>query len=152
MLSHDLHHGRGTGILCMLIVMRDAEKLKVKDLMSREVYTINLEQTWAEAARKMAQKDIHHLVIVDGDHRPVGVISAFDFIRFARDTESRVKNTALKDTRPHDRLITIDEDDHLYDAVNTMNIRGVEALVVLSKNKGLAGVLTARDVMNVIFA
>ncbi len=132
--------------------MRDPEKIKVKDLMSREVFTVNLEQTWAEAARKMTQKDIHHLVIVDGDHHPVGVISAFDFIRFARDTQSRVKNTALKETRPHDRLIVIGEEENLYDAVNTMNIRGVEALVVVSGNGGLAGVLTARDVMNVIFA
>ena len=125
--------------------------LKVKDVMTKNVFTINLKHTWQDAARKMSAKNIHHLVVVDENHRPILVMSVSDFLKFALNNDKTILKKTLEEIKPHHRLISVQAEANAYDAVNEMNNHLVESVVVLDEDGRLQGIVTSKDLMNVIF-
>ncbi|HMV43180.1 MAG TPA: CBS domain-containing protein [Leptospiraceae bacterium] len=125
--------------------------LKVKDVMTKNVFTVNTHHTWQEVARKLSSKNIHHIVVVDSNHKPVSVMSVSDFLRFAINSDKSILEKTLEEVKPHHRLISLKAEDHAYDAVNEMNNHLVESVVVLDENGRLEGIVTSKDLMNVIF-
>lgn len=61
----------------------DLDAERVGDLMADEVLTVELDDDVAQAARRMVDADVRHLVVVDDRHRPIGVVSARDVMRTA---------------------------------------------------------------------
>jgi CBS domain-containing protein len=55
--------------------------LLVRDVMSRPARTIAAASALDAAARKMTAQHVHRLVVVDGKHVPIGVISESDLVR-----------------------------------------------------------------------
>ena len=125
--------------------------LKVRDIMVKDVFTVSLNQTWKDAARKMSSKSIHHLIVVDDNHRPVSVMSVSDFLQFALRESISELHTMIADTRHHSRLFSVSPDSPAFEAVNEMNIHHIECLVVLSEEGFLEGIVTAKDLMNSLF-
>jgi CBS domain-containing protein len=54
--------------------------LRVGELMSSPALTVSLTGSLHEAACRMREARVHRLVAVDEDGRPVGVLSAMDFV------------------------------------------------------------------------
>ena len=52
----------------------------VKDLMTKNVVTIDSNKTVVEAAALMSEKDIGDLIVMD-DNTPVGIVTERDFVR-----------------------------------------------------------------------
>ncbi len=52
----------------------------VQNFMSEGVVTIPRESPIIDAARMMCRSHIHHLVVLDGERRPAGVISSLDLV------------------------------------------------------------------------
>ncbi|MFZ9723346.1 MAG: CBS domain-containing protein, partial [Burkholderiaceae bacterium] len=52
----------------------------VKDIMTRQVKTISSESLATEAARLMDERRINHLVVVDKNNAPLGVIGLHDLL------------------------------------------------------------------------
>ena len=129
----------------------DLNGLKVKDVMTKNVFTVSLNHTWQDAARKMSAKNIHHLVVVDEEHHPISVMSVSDFLKIALSNNQSLLHKKLEDVKPHDRLISINSDAPASDAVNEMNIHLVESVVVLDEMGRLEGIVTSKDLMNAIF-
>lgn len=59
---------------------RNPSSLKVRDIMTSPIATINADQTLKECALTMKEKKIHHLPVVDEKGSLVGMISATDFL------------------------------------------------------------------------
>lgn len=59
---------------------RNPSTLKVRDIMTSPILTINSDQTLQECALTMKEKKIHHLPVVDEKGALVGMISATDFL------------------------------------------------------------------------
>ncbi len=57
-----------------------APQLGVVEIMNRDVLTVSPDATFDEAADMMVTKEVHHLVVTDGD-AVVGVLSTFDLVR-----------------------------------------------------------------------
>ncbi len=55
----------------------------VGEVMSRPAITVNTMATVTDAANVMIEHDVHRLVAVDDQGRPIGVVSAMDFVRLA---------------------------------------------------------------------
>ncbi len=53
---------------------------KVQTFMSESVVTVGLETTIGRAAQEMLRNHIHHLPVVDNDHRLLGIISTMDLL------------------------------------------------------------------------
>ena len=59
--------------------------LRVGELMSSPAITVSIAASLHEAAHRMRDARVHRLVAVDEDGRPVGVLSATDFVKLFAD-------------------------------------------------------------------
>jgi len=77
--------GKLVGVASAVDVVRlqakgeDGDKLKVKDLMTRSVYTVSEDATVSEVASTMIDHHLHRL-LVTRDGQPVGIISTSDLL------------------------------------------------------------------------
>lgn len=62
------------------LIHHRASGIRVGEVMSRPPVTVLLSTPLVEAARKMVDERVHRVVVVDDDQRPLGVISAMDFV------------------------------------------------------------------------
>jgi CBS domain-containing protein len=60
-------------------------KLRVGELMSSPPVTVGMSATLSEAARLMRDERVHRLVVVNDDARPIGVLSATDYVALIAD-------------------------------------------------------------------
>ncbi len=74
------------GTIPMAILLRKVPSgLRVGELMSSPAITVETTDPLIEAARRMRDNRIHRLVAVDDRGRPVGVLSASDFVALYAD-------------------------------------------------------------------
>src|SRR5665647_957967 len=113
----------------------------VKDLMTKNVVTIDANKTVVEAAALMSENDIGDLIVMD-DNTPVGIVTERDFVRRVlaegKSTESKVSEVM---TRP---LKVIDPDAPIKEAARRMVNKRIRRLPVIKDNK-LVGIITAAD-------
>ncbi|MEM1537250.1 MAG: CBS domain-containing protein [Candidatus Nezhaarchaeales archaeon] len=91
-------------------------KLKVKDLMRREVVTIDAGKTVVKAARFMVERKLGSLIVIGG--KPIGIITERDIARkvVAKGLPliTKVGEVASKP------LIAVGPDDTLLEAISVM--------------------------------
>ena len=68
-----------------ILLRRRPSGLRVGELMTSPAVTITPTAPLREAARLMRDRHIHRLVVVEGDERPIGVLSATDFVALYAD-------------------------------------------------------------------
>ena len=113
----------------------------VKDLMSKNVVTIDVNKTVAEAAALMSEKDIGDLIVMDGD-TPVGIVTERDFVRrVLAEGKSRQSKVSEVMTSP---LKVIDPEAPIKEAARRMVNKRIRRLPVIKDNK-LVGIITAAD-------
>ncbi|MCG8585360.1 MAG: CBS domain-containing protein [Pirellulales bacterium] len=78
-LNYQLAHSDAQG----LFYIEEVSAENVDNHMSMPVQTISCDADLIEAARIMHHEHIHRLIVLDGQGRPVGVISSLDLIREA---------------------------------------------------------------------
>jgi len=113
----------------------------VKDLMTKNVVTIDDDKTVAEAAGLMAEHDIGDLVIMH-DNSPVGIVTERDFVRRVL-AEGKSRNIKVSEvmTTP---LKVIDPEAPIKEAARRMVNRRIRRLPVIKNNK-LVGIITTAD-------
>jgi CBS domain-containing protein len=113
----------------------------VKDLMTKNVVTIDANKTVIEAASLMSQNDIGDLIIMD-NNVPVGIVTERDFVRRVlaegKSTDTKVSEVM---TTP---LKVIDPEAPIKEAARRMVNRRIRRLPVIKDNK-LVGIITAAD-------
>jgi CBS domain-containing protein len=73
----------GPGLHVSALLRRKPSGLRVGELMTSPAVTIDLDTSVIEAARTMLRNRVHRLVAVDVHGRPVGVLSATDYVVLA---------------------------------------------------------------------
>lgn len=76
---------RPVGIVSLRDLDRDGEEVQ----QTSTVATVKDTDTVEEAARKLAETDFHHLVVIDDKGVAVGMVSAVDFVRALLDMAPR---------------------------------------------------------------
>lgn len=82
------NRGRLVGFVSKTDIIRydstgeDSTYTRLYEIANPKVVTVDASELINEAARKMLQEEVHHLVVLDGDSL-AGVLSAFDFVRLA---------------------------------------------------------------------
>jgi predicted transcriptional regulator len=64
----------------------DLTAIQAQDVMTSKVISISEDATVGEAARKLLESNIHRLLVVNEEGRPVGILSTTDIIREIRGT------------------------------------------------------------------
>ena len=62
------------------LIHHKASGIRVGEVMSRPPVTVLLSTPLAEAAHIMRAEQVHRVVVVDNEQRPLGVLSAMDFV------------------------------------------------------------------------
>jgi CBS domain-containing protein len=73
------------GVPMSVLLRRKPSGLRVGELMTSPAVTVELTAPLVEAARLMRDNRIHRVVAVDEHGRPVGVLSASDFVALYAD-------------------------------------------------------------------
>jgi CBS domain-containing protein len=113
----------------------------VKDIMTKEVVTIDPNKSIFEAAELMSTKRLGCLIVVIKAF-PVGIITERDIVRriVAKRAPLDQKVTEVMTKT----LITVDPDASLKDAARLMSTNKIRRLPVLKQNK-LVGIVVASD-------
>jgi CBS domain-containing protein len=113
----------------------------VKDIMTKEVVKISVNDDVFAAAELMNSSEIGCLVVVDGEN-PIGIITERDIVRrvVAKELplETKVSKVMSKS------LITIDTEASLKEAARVMSSHKIRRLPVLKQNK-LVGIIVSAD-------
>ena len=113
----------------------------VKEIMTKEVITIESNKTVFEAAELMAEKSLGCLIVVIKAF-PVGIITERDIVR--RIVAKRSSLDAKVSEVMTKNLITVEPETSLKEAARIMSTNKIHRLPVLSQNK-LVGIVAASD-------
>lgn len=118
-------------------------QLKVKDVMTRNVFTAEKHQAMAELQKIMKERRITGIPIVQG-RRLKGIISMDDIIQALEG--GYIEDPAEKHMTKN--LIVLEEDMPLSFAINYMDKYHYGRFPVLNLNKELVGIVTSKDIIN----
>ena len=114
----------------------------VRDIMTKEVITIDINQGAAEAARLMADKHISSVVVLEKEN-PIGIITERDFVKkiCAKELEiSRIKAGEIMS-----RIRTFADPETSIDvAIQRMLNHNIRRLPIMSEGKTV-GIITVTD-------
>ncbi len=115
---------------------------QVRDIMQKNVITIEEDKSALDAAKLISEKDISFLVIVKDD-KPIGVITERDFVRKIAAQDKQASLIPLTEIMSY-KFRWVAPSTEIEDAVQKMLNHSIRRLIVL-ENKKLVGVITQTD-------
>jgi signal-transduction protein with cAMP-binding, CBS, and nucleotidyltransferase domain len=118
----------------------------VSEIMTVKIETIGLEDTAQTAARKMKEKNVSSLVVMDGNAQAVGIVTERDLVRqvCCRDASSNEYIIRHIMSSP---VATIDPNSTVETAASLMQQNKIKHLVVVDEKK-TAGIITSSNFIN----
>ena len=118
---------------------------QIRDIMEKNVITIEDDKTSLDAAKLIAEKDISFLVVVKNDN-PIGIVSERDFVRKIVATDKNASQIPLTEIMSY-KFRWVEPTTEIEDAVQKMLNNNIRRLIVL-ENQKLVGVITQTDLTN----
>lgn len=115
----------------------------LREVMTREVETIRPENTLMEAARKMKDLDVGPMPVCD-DNRIVGMVTDRDIATRAVAEGRDPQSTRVREVMTPE-VVYCFEDDDVDEAARTMREQHVRRLLVLNRQRELAGIVSLAD-------
>ncbi len=113
---------------------------RIGDLMTRQPWTVQLDDSVAVARRMLAEREIHHLPVLDGGN-VVGMVTERD-VGLAGDRLATVADVYLP-------VHLVDARTPLADVLELMTSKHADAVVVSSGGE-VEGIFTASDALRVL--
>ncbi|MEO8054232.1 MAG: CBS domain-containing protein [Acidobacteriota bacterium] len=120
--------------------------MKVRDIMSTKVQTIDMNEKAESAWNLMKWKRIHHVVVTDGPGQVVGVVSARDLGGQDREEARKVRPVAAMMTAYAVKAIP---EMPVRQAANVMRGWNIGCLPVVEGGK-LVGIVTVSDLLRIV--
>lgn len=127
----------------------DLSKIKVEDVMVRNVVKAKPKMTILEAAKIMAAKSVGALPVVDENGKLVGILSERDIVRRVVALEKDPASTLVEEAMTP-KPITVKPDYTLADALRIMAQIGIRHLPVVDDSGNLVGIISVKDVENAL--
>jgi len=115
---------------------------QVRDIMQKNVITIQEDKTALYAAKLISEKDISFLVIIKDD-KPIGVVTERDFVRKIDAEDKNASQIPLSKIMSY-KFRWVEPSTDIEDAVQKMLNHNIRRLIVL-ENEKLVGVITQTD-------
>jgi CBS domain-containing protein len=115
--------------------------MRVGDIMSRNVVTIDSGETFAEVAKVLREHSISS-VVVNGPKGAAGIVTERDFVNLVADRKDPAK-TKISQRMTKD-LATVTSKTDIADAAKVMAARRIRHLPVVDRGK-LVGIVSIRD-------
>jgi len=115
---------------------------QVRDIMEKNVITIDIDETANNAANQMKENDISFLVIIENG-KPVGVVSERDFVQKLCINNQSSSDVKISDIMSY-KFRWVKPTTKIEDAIQKMLNNNIRRLLVLDDEK-LVGVITQTD-------
>ena len=115
---------------------------QVRDIMEKNVITININETANNAANQMKENDISFLVIIENE-KPVGVVSERDFVQKLCINNQSSSDVKISDIMSY-KFRWVKPTTKIEDAIQKMLNNNIRRLLILDDEK-LVGVITQTD-------
>lgn len=124
--------------------------LKVRDLMSQKLVTIDPSATLRAAARLMHTRHIHCLLVPsERPDGPVGIIATKDIVQVLCDADSSVLDTLRVADAVTTPAMSVQHEMMLVDCIRLMRMSGVRSAPVLD-GMTLVGIVSFSDVLRAV--
>jgi len=115
---------------------------QIRDIMEKNVVTIEYDKTALDAARLISEKDVSFLVIMK-NNSPIGVLSESDFVKRLAADDKKASEVIVSEIMSSN-FRWVEPETEIEDAIQKMLNNNVRRLVILDNNK-LVGVITQTD-------
>ena len=115
---------------------------QIRDIMCKDVITIEDDKNAADAAKIISENDISFLVIIK-DGLPIGVLSEKDFVRKLAAEDKHASDTPISEIMSY-KFRWVEPSTQIEDAIQKMLNNNIRRLLVLDDGK-LVGVITQTD-------
>lgn len=115
---------------------------QVRDIMEKNVITIDIDETANNAANQMKENDISFLVIIENG-KPVGVVSERDFVQKLCINNQSSSDVKISDIMSY-KFRWVNPTTKIEDAIQKMLNNNIRRLLILDDEK-LVGVITQTD-------
>lgn len=122
-------------------------EVKVKDVMSSQVVTVQQKDSAEHVGKLMEKHKIGSVVVVDQKGNPVGIITERDLVRRIVSKNLLPREVQAK-TIMSSPIITTDSYMDISDAARRMSKLGIRRLVVLERGK-LTGIVSDNDIVSI---
>lgn len=142
------------------------QELRVQDVMTRDVLTVQKYDSIVSVAHVLADKNISGLPVVDRDGKLLGIITQADVLSMlgvgkehsVRDLLKHMLGEPLPERRVGDtvgdimttKLATINPETNIAEAVQLMDAKKIRRLPVVDKSGKLVGILTRADILRAV--
>ncbi|MCE5214004.1 MAG: CBS domain-containing protein, partial [Methanobacterium sp.] len=125
--------------------IRSIPKKKVIEVASQDLITLDPNMNIKNAAHILSSKEIEGAPVMD-NKEVIGVLTLSDITKALADDKENLK---VKDIMSH-RIITVEADMMIAEAVDVMNKNNIGRLIVIDENGETQGIITRTDLLNKI--
>ena len=115
---------------------------QIRDIMEKNVVTIEDDKTALDAAHLISEKDVSFLVIMK-NNIPIGVLSESDFVKRLAADDKKASEVIVSEIMSSN-FRSVKPETEIEDAIQKMLNNNIRRLVILDNSK-LAGVITQTD-------
>jgi len=115
---------------------------QIREIMRKNVITIEYDKSALEAARLISEKDISFLVIMENGS-PIGVLSESDFVRRLAANDKKSSDVTISEIMSR-KFRWVEPETKIEDAIQKMLNNNIRRLIILENGK-LVGVITQTD-------
>ena len=115
---------------------------QIRDIMEKDVITIENDKAAQDAAKIIAEKDISFLVIMN-DGKPEGILSESDFVRKIAAEDKKASEIKITEVMSY-KFRSVAPTTTIEDAIQKMLNNNIRRLIILDNEK-LVGVITQTD-------
>jgi len=115
---------------------------QIRDIMEKNVVTIEDDKTALDAAHLISEKDVSFLVIMK-NNIPIGVLSESDFVKRLAADDKKASEVIVSEIMSSN-FRWVEPNTELEDAIQKMLNNNIRRLVILDDNK-LVGIITQTD-------
>lgn len=126
--------------------------MAIGEFCNREVVFATREMSLPEAAQLMRENHVGDLVVVDevdGKRVPVGIVTDRDMV-----IEVIAKSLDLNEFSVGDimgpQLVSVQEKEGVFETIRLMRAKGVRRIPVVNQDGGLAGIVSADDMLDLL--
>jgi len=149
--------------------LRQAEQLKVRDIMTTEVASVRPETPLRDAARMLLEMRISGLPVVDSNDRLAGIVTEADFLcamgipchhpahNLWQSLESMFRHQAVRSENPDKvadimvtQIITLQADNTLHDVIEAMKHHHIKRVIITNDRQQLVGIVTRSNLVRVL--